>query len=74
MGANVRALGRRSTIDKNEFHFVDEYFQSTELSAFLGKCDYIVNTLPNTAETRGLLNHPKLEACRGNYYHKQNKY
>jgi phosphoglycerate dehydrogenase-like enzyme len=35
-----------------------------ELRAFLGGCDYLVNLLPSTAETRGLLSASRLSWCK----------
>eukprot|EP00240_Pyramimonas_obovata_P004421 CAMPEP_0118927060 /NCGR_PEP_ID=MMETSP1169-20130426/4624_1 /TAXON_ID=36882 /ORGANISM="Pyramimonas obovata, Strain CCMP722" /LENGTH=381 /DNA_ID=CAMNT_0006868751 /DNA_START=100 /DNA_END=1245 /DNA_ORIENTATION=- len=49
---------------------VDRMFTTEQLPEFLAGCDYVVNTMPSTALTRGLLDRskggaPALAACRG---------
>ncbi|XP_057657240.1 glyoxylate/hydroxypyruvate reductase A-like [Diorhabda carinulata] len=64
MGAVVYAYGRRDSIDLDEFEYVSKYFNSDNLSEILKSCDYIVNILPNTPLTKGLLNKGVLENCK----------
>lgn len=45
--------------------FVDRAFGAgDQLREFLGGCDYVVNLLPSTPETRGLLTASRLRACK----------
>ena len=45
--------------------FVDRAFGAgDQLREFLGGCDYVVNLLPSTPETRGLLTASRLGACK----------
>ena len=43
---------------------VERVYGPEELTAFLGACDFVVNSLPLTAETRGLLDARALRAMR----------
>ena len=43
---------------------VDRYFHGQELHAFAAACDYLVCTLPNTPQTRHLIDAPFLSAMR----------
>lgn len=40
------------------------YRSVADLDDVLSNCDYIVNILPSTCNTRGLLDNNKLELCR----------
>ncbi|XP_017785412.1 PREDICTED: glyoxylate/hydroxypyruvate reductase A-like [Nicrophorus vespilloides] len=62
-GAKVNVLGRRPSIDKEEFKYVHEYYPNERLKDFLSKCDYVINTLPSTNATIGLLNGDVLKSC-----------
>lgn len=64
MGAVVYGYGRKDSIDLGEFPYVSKYFNSDNLSKILQSCDYIVNILPNTPITKGLLNGGVLENCK----------
>lgn len=66
MGAEVHAFGRRAKVsDYPDTEYVSKYFTKDTLPAFLSNCDYIVNVLPTTPETAGLLNGNVLENCKG---------
>jgi phosphoglycerate dehydrogenase-like enzyme len=53
---------RRSSSNSNQN--VDQFFTTTDIDAFLGSgLDYILNTMPSTNETKGLLNDEKLRLC-----------
>ncbi|KAL0479346.1 hypothetical protein AKO1_007612 [Acrasis kona] len=56
---------RRSTTNKEEY--IDELFQTKNLKDFLSSgLDYLINTLPSTAETKGILNSDVLSNCKNN--------
>ncbi|KAJ8970291.1 hypothetical protein NQ317_019687 [Molorchus minor] len=64
MGAEIFGYGRRTEIDMSNYKHISQYFNKDGLFDLLQKCDYIVNTLPNTADTKGLLNGNVLENCK----------
>lgn len=69
MGATILGYGRRDSIDLAEYKYISQYFNKSKLTQLLQNCDYIVNILPNTSETRGLLDGNVLENCKGkNFY------
>lgn len=66
LGGTVIGYGRRPLLDPTpENSFISEYYNCSKLSQFLSKCDYIINVLPSTPETDGLLNGNVLEICKG---------
>ena len=40
------------------------YRNKDDISEFLNMCDYVINTLPSTPETRGMLSGDVLSACK----------
>lgn len=50
---------------KIDISYTSEYYERTRLHEMLKKCDYIINMLPSTEETAGLLNGSVLENCKG---------
>ncbi|KAJ8951894.1 hypothetical protein NQ318_019872 [Aromia moschata] len=64
-GSSNFGYGRRSAIDLKKHRHISRYFNKDGLIVFLQSCDYIVNILPSTMETRGLLNGNVLENCKG---------
>ena len=40
------------------------YRSKDHISEFLSLCDYVINTLPSTPETRGMLSGDVLSACK----------
>lgn len=57
-GMNVRGYTRRSEISSQ----VDEYFHGSALLEFASGLDYLVSILPNTKETRKIVNEKVLNA------------
>ncbi|CAH1286641.1 unnamed protein product [Diabrotica balteata] len=67
MGAVVFGYGRRPTLNLEENPHISKYFSNNMLPQLLRECDYVVNTLPETQESKGLLNGDLLENCKGMY-------
>lgn len=61
LGATVLGYGRSERNPKE----LDGYFTKTGLSQLLEKCDYLINVLPDTPETRGLLAGEVFQNCKG---------
>ncbi|XP_063902932.1 glyoxylate/hydroxypyruvate reductase A-like [Zophobas morio] len=62
LGATVLAFGRRPALpDGNEYSHVSKYYTKETLPLFLKECDYIINVLPKTDETDGILDNDVLE-------------
>lgn len=55
-----------SHVSSSSYPYVSETFGmgDEQLRAFLGWCDYVVNLLPSTSETRGLLSAERLAWCK----------
>lgn len=67
-GAKVFGFGRREKIPENEdYKHYENYCNIDKLPWLLKNCDYIINVLPNTDETNGLLNGDMLKNCEGTY-------
>ncbi|GJQ86442.1 hypothetical protein Trydic_g10349 [Trypoxylus dichotomus] len=64
LGATIFGFGRRPNLDHNAKNFVKEYYTTAKFGDFLKNCDYLVNVLPSTAETKGLLNGGVLQYCK----------
>ncbi|KAI4465918.1 2-hydroxyacid dehydrogenase-related [Holotrichia oblita] len=62
-GATIFGFGRKPNLDKNK-SFVKAYYTKPTLKDFLQNCDYVINVLPNTPETKGLLNGGVLKNCK----------
>lgn len=65
MGATILGYGRRDSIDLVENNYISQYYSGNDLTKLLQSCDYIINVLPNTNETKGLLNGTVLKNCKG---------
>ncbi|HEX2185837.1 MAG TPA: D-2-hydroxyacid dehydrogenase [Chloroflexota bacterium] len=64
-GLGVRCVAyRRHPAREFERELVERVYGPGELHDFLGACDFVVNSLPLTPETRGLLGAPELAAMR----------
>ncbi|KAK9743901.1 D-isomer specific 2-hydroxyacid dehydrogenase, NAD binding domain [Popillia japonica] len=63
-GARVFGFGRKSNLDKDDKSFVKGYYTKPTLKEFLQNCDYVINVLPSTPETKGLLNGGVLQNCK----------
>lgn len=62
---DVRCIAlRRNPADTNGAELVERTYAPDELQAFLAASDYVVNSLPLTAETRGLIGAAELRAMR----------
>ena len=59
----MRVIGSRRTKGDTP-EGVEEVFAPDELEAMLAQCDFVVNTLPETPATRGLLDGSKLRAMK----------
>ncbi|KAJ9582519.1 hypothetical protein L9F63_003133 [Diploptera punctata] len=60
--ANVWGMVRKIPEDK-KLPYIDEYSLPHQLPCLLQNCDYIINVLPSTEETAGLLNGDVLKHC-----------
>ncbi|XP_057321238.1 glyoxylate/hydroxypyruvate reductase A-like [Microplitis mediator] len=63
-GAKIRGLTR--TVPTIKESYIDEYRTTNLLPEFLSNCDYVINILPATPETDGLLNGDVLKNCKEN--------
>lgn len=64
-GARIYGLGRTET---NANECLSGYFATSDIRKFLNLCDYVINVLPNTEGSKGLLNGDMLENCKGTIY------
>ncbi|KAK4879334.1 hypothetical protein RN001_007480 [Aquatica leii] len=63
-GAKILGYGRKTHLDPAiDFLSSDCYYSKSGLSDILRKSDYIINVLPATSETTGLLNGSVLKNC-----------
>lgn len=68
-GAKISGFGRRDFLpDNDEYKVYREYFVRNNLPVLLNNCDYVVNVLPSSNETRGLLNGDMLKNCSSMFY------
>ncbi|XP_042887425.1 glyoxylate/hydroxypyruvate reductase A-like isoform X2 [Penaeus japonicus] len=51
----VHGYSRSIPTDENRCSSVDKYWHTGELPSLLKECDYVVNIMPSTPETRGML-------------------
>ncbi|XP_057321237.1 glyoxylate/hydroxypyruvate reductase A-like [Microplitis mediator] len=63
-GAKIWGLKR--TVPTIKEPYIDEYRTTNLLPEFLSNCDYIINIMPATPETDGLLNGDVLKNCKEN--------
>lgn len=63
LGAKVYGYGRS---ERNDLGYLQGYYTKSHLQDFLKELDYVVNVMPSTKETEGLLNGGLLENCSGN--------
>ncbi|MGH2367047.1 MAG: D-2-hydroxyacid dehydrogenase [Chloroflexota bacterium] len=63
LGVRCLALRRHATRDEGAEQ-VERTYRPDQLHEFLAACDFVVNSLPLTAETRGLLGERELRAMR----------
>ncbi|XP_015588309.1 uncharacterized protein LOC107264501 isoform X2 [Cephus cinctus] len=61
-GATIWGMNRM--IPKEKLDFIDELRTTNSLNEILENCDYIINILPSTEESKGLLSGNVLEACK----------
>lgn len=64
--ATVHAYTRTAPSVENKSNNVDKYWHTGELHSFLQQCDYIVNIIPSTPETRGMLGGNTLKNAKKN--------
>lgn len=62
LGAKVYGYGRSA---KKDLGYLKGYYTKPFLHDFLKKLDYVINVMPSTKETEGLLNDGVLENCSG---------
>lgn len=60
-GAQIWGLKR--TIPEDKSKMIDKYFVIQDLPELLCNCDYVINVLPSTPESIGLLNGDCLKSC-----------
>ncbi|XP_042231327.1 glyoxylate/hydroxypyruvate reductase A-like isoform X2 [Homarus americanus] len=60
----VQAFTRTAPSEGDECNSVDKYWHTGELPLFLQECDYIVNIMPSTPATRGMLGSDTLEKAK----------
>ncbi|KAG8039601.1 hypothetical protein G9C98_008244 [Cotesia typhae] len=63
---NAKIWGLTRTIPTTKEPFIDEYRTTSSLPEFLSNCHYIINIMPATPETNGLLNGDMLKNCKEN--------
>lgn len=61
-GATIWGMTRNTP--KEKLSYVDEYRTIDDLQDILKNCDYIINILPSTQNTDGLLNGTVLQHCK----------
>ncbi|XP_011641081.1 uncharacterized protein LOC105429654 [Pogonomyrmex barbatus] len=61
-GATIWGMTR--TVPKEKLSYLDEYRTVEGLSDILKNCDYVINVLPSTQDTVGLLNGNVLQHCK----------
>ncbi|KAK3093511.1 hypothetical protein FSP39_016624 [Pinctada imbricata] len=62
-GMNINGMCRHPKESNNDFPF-KKIWQKNGLSALLEECDYIVNVLPGTSETKDMLSGETLKSCK----------
>ncbi|XP_077278971.1 glyoxylate/hydroxypyruvate reductase A [Temnothorax americanus] len=62
-GATIWGMTR--TVPKENVPYLDEHRTVDDLPDILKNCDYVINIMPSTRDTVGLLNGNVLECCRG---------
>lgn len=68
-GAHIIGFGRKPAFDSEDSKHISEYFTKANFSDFLKKCDYVINILPSTDETIGMLNGDVFQNCKGAFYY-----
>jgi phosphoglycerate dehydrogenase-like enzyme len=64
---DMKVLGfRRSAGQSKQDSLVDHVYESGQLLEMLSRCDYVVVTLPFTAQTRGLIAEPEFAVMKKN--------
>ncbi|XP_046546998.1 glyoxylate/hydroxypyruvate reductase A-like isoform X2 [Haliotis rubra] len=63
-GTKVWGMTRTTVSEDSKCPNVDEYRTMSDLHEILSECDYIVNILPSTAETRGILSGEVFSHCK----------
>ncbi|CAD6233314.1 GSCOCG00007128001-RA-CDS [Cotesia congregata] len=63
---NAKIWGLTRTIPTTKEPYIDEYRTTSSLPEFLSNCHYIINIMPATPETDGLLNGDMLKNCEEN--------
>ncbi|KAK5646156.1 hypothetical protein RI129_004620 [Pyrocoelia pectoralis] len=64
LGAKIIGYGRKPSPNQQmDFISPNSYYTKSNINNFLSNCDYIINTLPSTPETAGLLNGDVLKSC-----------
>ncbi|KAH0546802.1 glyoxylate/hydroxypyruvate reductase A-like [Cotesia glomerata] len=63
---NAKIWGLTRTIPTTKEPYIDEYRMTSSLPEFLSNCHYIINIMPATPETNGLLNGDMLKNCKEN--------
>lgn len=62
LGAKVYGYGRS---DRKNLGYLKGYYTKPQLELFLKELDYVINVMPTTKETEGLLNGGVLKNCSG---------
>nr|XP_045611080.1 glyoxylate/hydroxypyruvate reductase A-like [Procambarus clarkii] len=60
----VHAYTRTAPTVENKSNNVDKYWHTGELLSFLQQCDYMINIMPSTPETRGMLGNDTLKDAK----------
>ena len=64
MGMTVYGMKSRIPTQDNKCEFVDKYHTSENLTNLLAESDYVLNTLPKTKSTDGILSNDILKVCK----------
>lgn len=60
----MHGYGRSTYLENSELKLT-KYYSKNTFPQFLKSCDYIINILPSTPDTMGLLNGNVLKHCEG---------
>ncbi|XP_067687286.1 glyoxylate/hydroxypyruvate reductase A-like [Haliotis asinina] len=63
-GSKVWGMTRTTVSEDSKCPYVDQYRTMSDLHEILSECDYVVNILPSTAQTRGILSGEVFSHCK----------
>eukprot|EP00298_Acanthocystis_sp_HF-20_P007043 c16745_g1_i1.p1 GENE.c16745_g1_i1~~c16745_g1_i1.p1 ORF type:complete len:392 (+),score=177.46 c16745_g1_i1:31-1206(+) len=66
LGMKVLALRRRPELSSVEEGIIDKIYHPNDLNQLLSECDFVVNSLPLTNETRGMIGKEQFDSMKKN--------